>query len=377
VFTVQNFTSFTSLSSPGNTAADKDVATAYTYNGLGSLETLTAVNPTTGNQITKYLYEDPSNASLETSAIYPDSSDTSSSGVDQVKTSYYLDGSVKNRTDQNSTVHTYAYDAQRRAIADEVTTLGSDVDGTVRKITKTYNSFGALETISSLDASGNVVNQNRYEYDTNQNLFKLYSNPSGAVTIASTPYIQYTYDATKNLRPTSMTYPSGTTVNYAYGTSGGIDDLASRPVTMANGSTTLVTYQYTGSGQPMKTTYNQPNVSLAYANGGLDRFERIIDHAWKNSGGASLVQIKHGYDYAGNRTYREDVAATNAGKTFDELYAYDGVNQLIDMQRGTLVANKTSIASGKSYQDNFAFDKTGNFANYKQDSNGAGTLVMF
>jgi RHS repeat-associated protein len=192
------------------------------------------------------------------------------------------------------------------------------------------------------------------------------------VNTGSTLYIQYAYDAAKNLRPTSMTYPSGTTVNYAYGTSGGIDDLASRPVTIANGSTTLATYQYTGSGKPMKTTYNQPNISLAYANGSLDRFGRIIDHAWKNSGGTSLVQIKHGYDYAGNRTYREDVAATNAGKTFDELYAYDGVNQLVDMQRGTLGANKTSIASGKNYQDNFAFDKTGNWSTYKQDTTGAG-----
>jgi RHS repeat-associated protein len=52
------------------------------------------------------------------------------------------------------------------------------------------------------------------------------------------------------------------------------------------------------------------------------------------------------------------------------------VNQLIDMQRGTLNTAKNAIASGKSYQDNFAFDKTGNFANYKQDSNGNGTFDL-
>jgi len=371
VFTVKNFTSFASLASPGNAAADKDIATAYTYNGLRSIETLTAVNPTTGNQITKYLYEDPVNAALETSAIYPDSGDTSSSGTDQVKTAWWLDGNIKTRTDQNGTVRTWIYDAQRREIADEVTMLGSGVDGTVRKITRTYNTFGALETISSLDASNAVVNQNRYEYDTNQRLAKLYSNTSGAVNTSSTPYIEYIYDATKNLRPMSMKYPNGTVLTYNYGTSGAIDDLASRPISLITGSTTHVSYQYTGTGQPIQTTYNQPGLSLSYVGGGLDRYGLVIDHVWKK-GATDVVRIQHGYDYNGNRTYRNDVVALANGKNFDELYAYDGIDQLTDMQRGQLNTAKTAIASGKNYQDNFTFDKTGNWSTYKQDTTGAG-----
>jgi RHS repeat-associated protein len=78
-----------------------------------------------------------------------------------------------------------------------------------------------------------------------------------------------------------------------------------------------------------------------------------------------------------NRLYREDVAATNAGKSFDELYSYDGMNQLIDMQRGTLGANKASIVSQyKHWEEQFTFDATGNFAHYKQDANGDGTFDL-
>ena len=84
------------------------------------------------------------------------------------------------------------------------------------------------------------------------------------------------------------------------------------------------------------------------ASGALDRFNRITDHAWKNSSGTALVQIKHGYDRVGNRLYREDVAATAASKSFDELYAYDGMNQLIDMQRGKLTRQRTGLLRAKT-----------------------------
>jgi YD repeat-containing protein len=112
------------------------------------------------------------------------------------------------------------------------------------------------------------------------------------------------------------------------------------------------------------------------ASGALDCFGGITDYAWKNSSNTDIVRIKHGYDRVGNRLYREDIAATNAGKSFDELYSYDGVNQLIDMQRGTLNTAKTGLASGKNWAEQFTFDATGNFANYKQDATGDGTFEL-
>jgi RHS repeat-associated protein len=128
-----------------------------------------------------------------------------------------------------------------------------------------------------------------------------------------------------------------------------------------------------GLATPAIVKYPQPNLTLDYtATDALDRFGRVTDHAWKNTSGTSLVQIRHGYDRIGNRLYREDVVAANNSKNFDELYAYDGMNQLTDMQRGRLNTTKNGIASGKNYQDNFAFDATGTWSTYKQDTTGAG-----
>ncbi|MCL2120020.1 MAG: hypothetical protein FWH27_16505 [Planctomycetaceae bacterium] len=115
-----------------------------------------------------------------------------------------------------------------------------------------------------------------------------------------------------------------------------------------NGSTLVVQYTNAGAATPMKVTYPQPGLTLDYtASGALDRFGRITDHAWKNAGGTALVQIKHGYDRVGNRLYREDVVAANNSKNFDELYSYDGVNQLVDMQRGKLNVAKDGIPPEK------------------------------
>ena len=162
-------------------------------------------------------------------------------------------------------------------------------------------------------------------------------------------------------------------INYTYGTAGSVDDLLNRFTTVSNGSTAVVQYTDMGVATPATVKYPQPNLTLDYtASGALDRFGRITDHAWKNASGTAMVQIKHGYDRVGNRLYREDVVAANNSKNFDELYAYDGMNQLTDMQRGKLNANKNGIASGKNYEDNFAFDATGNWTTYKQDTTGAG-----
>ncbi|MDR1479895.1 MAG: hypothetical protein LBJ00_13255, partial [Planctomycetaceae bacterium] len=154
----------------GGTSADENVETQSTFDGLNNQVTLTAVNPITGNQITKYLYEDSYNATLQTSEIYPDSSDTNSSGTDQVKTTYYLDGNIKTQTDQNGNVKTFSYDAYRRPIADTVTTLGNGVDDTVRKIARTYTTQGALEKVSSIDSQNTILNEVKYEYDANLKL---------------------------------------------------------------------------------------------------------------------------------------------------------------------------------------------------------------
>ena len=67
---------------PSTGSSDEDVTVATTYTPAGQLATLTAMNPTTGDQVTRYVY----GATLADSAVarndllravvYPDSDDT-------------------------------------------------------------------------------------------------------------------------------------------------------------------------------------------------------------------------------------------------------------------------------------------------------------
>jgi hypothetical protein len=50
--------------------------------------------------------------------------------------------------DQNETVHEYAFDGLGRQTADKVTTLGTNVDGTVRRISREYEVRGMVASVA-------------------------------------------------------------------------------------------------------------------------------------------------------------------------------------------------------------------------------------
>jgi hypothetical protein len=64
-------------------------------------------------------------------------------------------------TDRNGTTHSYSYDVLGRQAADAVTTLGSGVDGSVRRLATAYDGQGNASLLTSYDAAsgGSVVNQ--------------------------------------------------------------------------------------------------------------------------------------------------------------------------------------------------------------------------
>jgi YD repeat-containing protein len=190
-------------------ASDEDVTVEMTYNADGQLSTLTAKNPTTGDQTTTYVYgttltdSEIATSTLKRAEIYPDSDDTPSLGdgtdgvFDRIEFCYNRQSQRTAKKDQNGSIHEYEFDALGRMTGDKVTTLGTGVDNSVRRIETEYEVRGMVTELTSYDAAsaGNVVNQVVFEHDDSELLVKEYQEHSGAKD-ANTQYIQYNHDAT-------------------------------------------------------------------------------------------------------------------------------------------------------------------------------------
>ncbi len=392
--------SSSSSSSSSNTCGpgdDQNVTVQTAYTADGQVSTITAVNANTGNQTTQYVYgttlTDSAIASslLKVAEVYPDSVDSD----DRIKFTYNRQGEVVTKTDQNGTVHSYDFDKLGRRTQNRVTTLGTGVDGAVKRIATTFEVRGMVQNITSYDnatvGSGSIVNDVQRTYNAFGQATADYQSHSGAVNVATTPKVQYSYlsGSTNSIRPTAMTYPNGRVLTYSYGSAGGVNDSLSRVNALVDndGTTQLAAYQYLGLGTVVEVDDTQPDIKytlidLASANdpdtgdiySGLDRFSRVKDCRWYNYGtSADAARIKHGYDRAGNRLYREDPVATSNSKAYDELYAYDAIYRLRDMQRGTLNGSKTAITAGtRTFEQCWTLDPTGNWKGFREDSDGNG-----
>jgi RHS repeat-associated protein len=355
---------------PSETETDTDQTTENVYDTQGRLIQLIAYNPQgSGNgvqsQITRYLYESPLNGSFVTSTIYPDSSDTTSSGTDQVKVTRDRLGRTLTSTDQRGVVHTYSYDTAGRLLSDSVTSLGSSgiVDGNIRRIEYGYDDLSRVNLITSYNSAsgGSIVNQVATTYDGWGNVIKSQQEHSGAVT-SSTPSVQYTYEdgavsgTAKFVRLSKVTYPNGREVFYNYTTSG-VGGHLSRLDNIADDSSGTTPYaQYTYMGSGTVTTETHPSVTngltLSYGSGstlsGFDRFGRITDQKWTNGAGTTtLDEFTHGYDRNSNVTSKSNVLDS----ALSETYSYDGLDRLAEADRnGSLLQSWTLDALGNQRQ---------------------------
>ncbi|MEZ6129849.1 MAG: hypothetical protein R3C59_14295 [Planctomycetaceae bacterium] len=298
-------------------------------------------------------------------------------------------------TDQGGTVHEFDYDKLGRQIHDCVTTLGSGVDGAVRRITTSYEVRGMKATVTSWNdasvTSGNVVNEAQFEYNDFGQLTHDYQSHSGTVNVMTTPSVQYGFvsGADNTIRPTSLTYPDGREILYDYDSSGSMADALSRVASVVDddgSSTHLADYSYLGLRTFVETDYTEPDVEytlVGTAGGndsdtgdiyhGLDRFGRIDDSYWYDYGSSADVdRIKYGYDRSGSRLWRENVVARSLSKEFDEKYVYDQIQRLQEMGRGTLNSGRSALTS-KTFAQDWFLDETGNWEGFKQDNNGNGT----
>jgi len=216
-----------------------------------------------------------------------------------------------------------------------------------------------------------------------------YQAHGGSVNTSTTPSVQYGFaDGSANtIRPTALVYPNGRELTYDYGTADGLSDRCSRIASIIDDDDThLADYSHLGrqtfvaqddTEPQMKWTLidltgsNDPDTGDIYS--GFDRFGRVKDNRWYNYDAlADVDRIQYGYDRAGNRIWRKNVVAASLSKEFDELYAYDGVQRLQDMARGTLNSGKTALTS-ETFAQCWTLDATGNWTGFREDDNGDGT----
>ena len=83
-----------------------------------------------------------------------------------------------------------------------------------------------------------------------------------------------------------------------------------------------------------------------------------------------MDRIEYGYDRASNRLWRQNVTVSGE----DELYGYDGLYQLLNLQRGTLNGTKSAITGTPNWEEEFSLDPSGNWNNYTTLTSGSTTL---
>jgi RHS repeat-associated protein len=358
--------------------ANIDVATEYGYDGNGNLVYLQADEPGGGHQKTLYVYGGTGSLTndLVTITEHPDPSTGNPSTSQEDVCTYNNLGQVTSMTDRNGTTHTYGYDVLGRLVSDAVTTLGSGVDGSVRRIEYAYDGQGNQYLITSYDSAsgGSVVNQILRQYNGLGQLTAEYQSTSGAVDTSTTPVVQYAYTemsgGVNNSRLVSITYPSGYELDYNYGDSGDLNDKISRLDSISDSGGTLESYKYLGLSTVVERDHPEPGVNLTYISQssstgdagdkyvGLDRFGRVVDQNWYNAGSSTSVdEYLYGYDRDGNITYRSN--AIDAAMS--ELYSYDSLGQLAGFERGTLNSTNTAISGTPSASQSWGLDALGNW----------------
>jgi len=385
----------------GGSTTDLDRVTVTQYNGLSQVVKLTAVDPngdgsSSDNQDTLYLYEDAVNAAWLTHTLYPDSADTDSSGYDQVSRTYHLDGTVATLTKQKAaapdtaTVTTLDYDDARRATAQRVTTVGTDVDDSVRSIVTIYDGLGRVSSRRTYAESAPVVGTDTplsdvaMTYGDYGELLSMAQSHSGEAT-TGTPEVVYEYDATDvgadgvldhALRPVGMTYPNGREIAYDYSGNAGIDDLISRPGgliektpgTLVAEDDAIVSYEYLGDGTLAVKDYPRASLRLdrfgqtAGAYAGYDRFGRTAQQRWETYDGSgadidAVFDIAHGYDQASNRLN----AVRSVYPLASQAYAHDGLNRLTGFDAGEYDSGNDEIEGLRKFDRRlWDLDQVGN-----------------
>jgi RHS repeat-associated protein len=378
----------------GGANADQDRVISYAY-ADGLQVSMTADLPSgQTDQMTTYTFGTVKGTSAGDSKIatghllknvtYPDSA----SGTDVVAFAYNAQSQQIWKKDQAGNIIETTFDTGGRETHKRVTTLDSDIDGGVRRISRTYNSRNLPELVTQYDnaniGSGSVVDEIKHSYESWGLLSTFEQDRNSAVGVGGSVddyEVSYTYakatSGRNTIRRTFQTLPSGNALEFQYRNSGGLhDEEASRVTLLVDGATALVNYNYSGLNLTIGTYYYEPDItsrqfgSTSGSYPDLDRFNRVVTNKWTKDLGTDVdfYNVTLAYDRDSNITSAED--SVHSG--FDVIYTNDSLNRLIRAEEGTLSGG--SISS-RTRDQQWTLTQPGNWDFDKVDLNGDGDFV--
>jgi RHS repeat-associated protein len=347
----------------------------YGYDPNGLLLTIQDENHTAPN--TRFIYD-------ELDRLVRTERSTAA-GTVTTRYAYDIQDNVTAVTDPNGNTTAFSYDDFHRNRATNSPVSGgstfvynpaglptSMTDGNGATTTRTFDAAGRLLTATS--TNGGVTETITYAYDDptagnyGKGRLKSVTDPSGSMTYAyerrgmvrgeqhtiqgNSYTIGYGYDANGNR--SSMTYPSGRVVSYAY-------DFADRPQSASsNGMSYVSNAAYAPFG---------PETQLAFGNGTTktttyDLRYRPIEN--KLTGGAGVI-ADYGYseDAVGNITAIRDLV----DPSYNRAFGYDDLHRLTSATTGgalwgsgsyayDAMGNMTALALGSARTSSFAYSGT-------------------
>ncbi len=422
---------------------DTDRVTSFIYDGADNIVRQVAHLPgatppaTDKVQVTKYVYGTTVGSGFETDSLiasngllreahFPDETSglPGSANAYKVKYAYNRQGELRSVVDQNQTRHVYHRDVSGRVTADKITAWGSqNIDQRIKRIGVTYDNLGRLSTgISYTNENGTgPANGIEFKYAPLWQVARVYQDHNSAATYdpgtgvpsGDTKVVQYTYVSTAPAGPgnasnysrlTSMAYPDGTALNYAYGTGGHPDDLTHRVVSLSSPflwGNNIVEYQRVGLDMFAEVDYAASNVQLdrtfsqdgkrrtnghsTQATGlypGWDRFGRVAIQAWMDGTLADhptstlptrppIVDETYTYDRASNRLTRTDARPGAKLANRDWRFEYDGLDRLKTADRGVQGTPWTQGIGGQLW----GLDMLGNWLEVREDLDALGGYV--
>ncbi len=186
----------------GTPTNNTNKTTEYTFDADGHTLTVKADMPAGAYETTQFVNgvttssgSDINSNDILAAIKYPDKTTGNPSDTEKETFTVNALGKQKTKTDRNGNVHTSSFDVVGRPTADAVTTLGTGVDGSIRRIETAYDTAGRPYLFTSYNAAsaGNIVNQVQEVYNGLSQRITEYQSHSGAVNTGTTPKVQYAY----------------------------------------------------------------------------------------------------------------------------------------------------------------------------------------